>query len=161
MRGRLKLHPRRVAGFVRDPVYDSFLFLKFMNFFVKKGRKIKIQNVFFNIASHELSSRYPSYFIFFEMLQKFTPVVGIVPVKKRGVIHFIPVPITPQRRYKLALRYLYNYIRRNKEAGQPFAMDMGNQFRQIFFSKRLVVEELEENKKHALKGRVFTHYRWA
>jgi ribosomal protein S7 len=159
MRGQLKLHPIR-GSVSRDPVYDSFLFLKFMNFFVKKGRKIKIQNIFFNIMSNELLSRYSSYYVFFEILEKFKPVVGIVSVKKRGVIHSIPVPITPERRYKLAMRYFYNYLRRNKEPGIPFEMDIGNQFRQIFFSKRLVIQELEENKKHALKGRVFTHYRW-
>ena len=154
MRGQLKLHPLKTNAF-RDPVYDSFLFSKFMNFFIKKGRKIKIQNVFFNIMSHEMSRQYSSYFIFFEMLERFKPKVGIVSVKKRGVVHNIPVPITPERRYKLALRYFYNYIRRNKD-GPIFELNIRNQFRQIFFSPRIVIRELEDNKKHALHGRVFS-----
>jgi small subunit ribosomal protein S7 len=157
MRGQLKLHPLKTNAF-RDPVYDSFMLSKFMNFFIKKGHKVRVQNVFFNILSNEMSSQYSSYFVFFEMLEKFKPKVGIVSVKKRGVIHNIPVPITPERKYKLALRYFYNYIRRNKD-GPTFALNIRNQFRSIFFSKRLVIQELEKNKKDAVEGRVFSHYR--
>jgi small subunit ribosomal protein S7 len=158
MRGQLKLHPLKVNAF-KDPVYDSYMFSKFMNFFVKKGRKVKIQKIFFNIMSNEMSKQYLPYFVFFEMLEKFKPKVGIVSVRKRGVNHQIPVPITPEKRYKLALRYFYNYIRRNKD-GPTFELNIRNQFRQIFFSQRLVIRELEENKKHAVLGRVFSHYRW-
>jgi small subunit ribosomal protein S7 len=158
MRGQLRLHPHKTNAF-RDPVYDSFMLSKFMNFFVKKGRKAKIQNIFFNVLSNEMSKQYSSYFVFFEMLEKFKPKVGIVSVKKRGVIHNIPIPITPERKYKLALRYFYNYIRRNKD-GPIFELNIRNQFRHIFFSKRLNIVELEDNKKHAIEGRVFSHYRW-
>ena len=77
MRGLLKLHPLKVNAF-RDPVYDSYVIAKFMNFFIKKGRKAKIQNVFFNIMANEMSKQYSSYFIFFEMLERFRPKVGIV-----------------------------------------------------------------------------------
>lgn len=157
MRGRLKLHPLKVNAF-RDPVYDSFMLSKFMNFFIKKGRKTRVQNIFYDIMAHELFKQYSPYFVFFEILERFKPKVGIVSVRKRGVIHSIPVPITPEKKYKLALRYFYNYIRRNKD-GPVFSLNISNQLRQIFFARRLVVKELEDNKKHALLGRVFSHYR--
>lgn len=157
MRGQLKLHPLKVNAF-RDPVYDSFMLSKFMNFFIKKGRKVRVQNIFYDIMAHELFKQYSPYFVFFEILERFKPKVGIVSVRKRGVNHFIPVPITPEKRYKLALRYFYNYIRRNKD-GPVFSLNISNQLRQIFFARRLVIKEIEDNKKHALQGRVFSHYR--
>ena len=157
MRGKLKLHRSRIRAF-RDPVYDSFLFSKFINLIIKRGHKARVLNTFYEIMAHKLSKQYSSYFIFFEILEKFKPRVGIVSVKKRGVNHFIPVPITPEKKYRLARKYFYNYIRRNKD-GVTFSLNLVNQFRQLFFARRLVIKELEDNKKHALLGRVFSHYR--
>src|ERR1700761_4998420 len=94
-----------------DPVYDSFVLNKFINFFVKKGRKEKVQNVFFEIFRNEFHDFYPSYFIFFEILERFKPLFQIVKIRIGRDIYPIPVPVSLERRYKLALRYFYYYIR--------------------------------------------------
>jgi small subunit ribosomal protein S7 len=143
---------------VEDPIYGSYSLQKFINCFVKNGRKEKIYNIFLKIFSHELHKNYTSYFLFFESLEKFKPVVKIFLYKFRKEVYKLPGIISLDKRYHLAIKYYYNFMK-SEEFEKTFHFRLRNQFLFIFFTESLKVPELELIKKNSIENRMFIHYR--
>lgn len=146
------------TNYLKDPVYGSFMLGKFMNFFIKKGCKARVQNTFFFIFSNELHDKFTGYFLFFEALEKFRPLFEIVFYKAGREVYKVPKPVTFERKYKLALRYFYRYVEADTYE-RTFHNRLREQLLEAFSSAAPRVPELDFVKKHAVENRVFSHFR--
>ena len=139
----------------------SNLYNKFLNHFVKSGKKLiikKIVDEVFNRLSKEFSLSFSILLLrFFKRLKTY---VEIKKVKKRRRTFLVPIALKRQRRLFLPLCWLSLSLSLNKTR-ISFLEKLYLEMYKIFLNQNChTLFLLAKNNKQASKNRINLHYRW-
>lgn len=98
-----------------DAFYRSYWFAKFINKFMRGGKKHVIERIAVSVFSQiKVKMRKAPLYIFFATLIKVRPLLGIVSKRFGKQFRKIPVPLHPRRQTILALKWLVLSIKVNR-----------------------------------------------
>lgn len=106
--------------FMHDPIFNDFLFSKFVNSFIKKGDKDKVYKIFYSLFGRSYKKKIP-FFLFSLMVERLKPAAYCVRINKerkstiKGVYTTtpatkVPIAITEARAYRIAVQFLYKAV---------------------------------------------------
>jgi len=123
------------------------------------GKKTIAQKIFYK-AMEEIEKRTdsPAMQVFTKALNNLKPVQEVRSRRIGGATYRIPVPVSPNRRTFLAIKWLINAARSKK--GKPMYMRLADEI--ILASKRegAAYKKREEMEKMAEANKAFAHYKW-
>lgn len=88
--------------------YSSFFFAKFINLFVRNGKKEWVENqvlrLFLKVSRRSLI---PPIYYFFEVIERQRSVIGLQPITRKRKRVMIPLLLAPGVQYRVSLRNIY------------------------------------------------------
>lgn len=144
-----------------DPIYNSYLYLKFVNRLLSCGRKHKLElilyKVFMNIS---YSLKIPFIFLILPLFkQSFLP-IDFVKKKKGRRVYLIPVPVKYSKLYTLVFGHIAASLKKKKTSTRKVST-LTSFFHQILFGKiNVFVSKRKLLIKQVIDNRAFKHFRW-
>ena len=138
------------------------LYSKFLNFFIKKGKKIKIKSLL-DLTLFKMSQRYiyPINTLLLKTFVKLNSFLEIKNVKKNRRARLIPFSVSLSRRSYIALKWIKKAINSDKRK-LSFAEKLKVEITNLNFkpkqSNALSLKNV--NTKQALANRANIHFRW-
>jgi ribosomal protein S7 len=138
------------------------LYNKFLNFFIKKGKKVKIKSIL-DLTFFKMSQRYiyPINTLLLKTFVKLNSFLEIKNVKKNRRARLIPFSIGLSRRSYIALKWVKKAINSDKRK-LSFSDKLNAEITNLNFkpkqSNALILKN--SNTKQALANRANIHFRW-
>jgi len=110
-----------------DPLYQSYWFSKFINKFLKNGKKHTVEKII-NKSLNKIKlkfKRLPIKLLFFALI-RLKPMFCLVSKRFGKEWKKIPMPLEPRRQYIIALTWLVNHIKTES------TLNFENKFVQVF-----------------------------
>jgi len=142
--------------------YSSYnLYNKFLNHFLKAGKKIIIKKVIDKVF-HRLSKEFflPFSYILIRFFKRLKTYVEIKKLKKRRRTFLVPIALKRHRRAFLPLHWLSQSILLNKSRISFFEKLYSEMFKICSNQNCNTLHLLAKNNKQASKNRINSHYRW-
>ena len=98
--------------FLDDPVFNSYLFNKFICKFVKDGKKLKIQKKMYKLFSKK--DKMIPINLFFQVIERVRPGLINVPVRFGKNIERVPMAITESKSFRKAIFYISQAVNDRK-----------------------------------------------
>ena len=142
-----------------DAVYNDVLVAKFINCMMWDGKKGVSERIFYKAMDiiKEKTNEDP-YSIFQKALENVKPSVEVRMRKIGGATYQIPVPIRPERRNSLAIRWLIRAARerREKDMHNKLAAELLDAYKNTGGA----IKKKEDTRKMAEANKAFSHYKW-
>ena len=101
-----------------DFLYGSYWVIKFLNKFLKEGKKNIVEKITFNaFRKIKLKTSFSVFYLFLTLLLKFRPFLGFILKRQGKQMKKVPFPLYPRRQVIVSLKWLVTSIRAN---GSPF-----------------------------------------
>ncbi|XP_019525396.2 small ribosomal subunit protein uS7m [Aedes albopictus] len=158
-------------------VFHDDLVSKFTNYVMKKGEKVLarelVEKGFENIKRHQLERYHLAEseeekakielnprVLLRTAVENCRPLLQLTPIKRGGVRYQVPVPITEQRSYFLAMKWLLEAIR-EKERTVHFPEKMAWEVLDAAANHGKVIKRKQELHRQCEANRAYAHYRWS
>ncbi len=153
---------RRVAEkkeILPDPKYNSKLVSRFINTFLKDGKKSIAERICYGAFDilNEKTGLDPLK-VFKTAVENVKPVLEVKPRRVGGATYQVPVEVRPSRRVALALRWIVNYARVRKE--KTMQERLAGEILDAYNNTGSSIKKKEDTHKMAEANRAFAHYRW-
>jgi small subunit ribosomal protein S7 len=155
--------PRR--GFVPkrdvlpDPVYNSKLVTRLINFVMYDGKKgIAQRTVYDAFAIIEQKTGKNPLEVFEQAMNNVMPVLEVKARRVGGATYQVPVEVRPERRQTLGLRWLTSYARSRGE--RTMKEKLSAEILDAVNNQGGAVKKKEDTHKMAEANKAFAHYRW-
>lgn len=170
--GRIKAaKPHQSSSLLYDP-----LITKFTNYIMEKGQRALATNLIkkglekikrtqmerYHLANSdeerneiELNARN----ILHKAIENSRPMLNLKRIKRGGTAYLVPVPITEQNSYKLAMQWLRDAIR-DKDNAVHFPDKFAWEIMDAYNEKGRVINKKLELHKQCEANRAYAHYRW-
>lgn len=143
-----------------DPIYNSYLYLKFVNRLLSRGRKHKLELILYKVFTNiSYSLKIPFIFLLLPLFkQSFLP-LDFVKKKKGRRVYLIPVPVKYSRLYAIVFGHIANSLKKKKTAVRKVSVFM-TFFHQILFGKiNFFISKRKALIKQVIDNRAFKHFR--
>jgi len=155
--------PRKVRKhvLVPDPVYSSVLVSKFINNMMRRGKKSRAQQLFYDalaIIEKRNKGEEPAIKVFERAIQNSLPTVEVKSRRVGGSNYQVPVEVRPERRYALGMRWLIKYAADRQ--GKTYAEKLANELMDAAKGTGNAIRKRDETHKMAEANRAFAQYRW-
>lgn len=110
-----------------DPLYQSYWFSKFINKFIKNGKKANMEKIIYQ-SLNKIKIRFqrlPMKLLFFSLI-RLKPMFYLVSKRFGKEFKKIPMLLEPRRQYIIALTWLVNHIKTES------SLNFENKFIQVF-----------------------------
>lgn len=142
-----------------DPKWNSRLVSKFINGFMRKGKKSLAESILYGALDLiEQKTKEDPIKVFERAVENTKPVVEVRSRRVGGSTYQVPVEIRTNRRISLAIRWITGFAQKrseknmvNKLAGE--LIDAAN-------SRGSSIKKKEDTHKMAEANKAFAHYRW-
>ncbi|XP_078347925.1 small ribosomal subunit protein uS7-like isoform X2 [Oculina patagonica] len=169
--------PRAADGHITSSVFDNEVVNKFVNCMMWDGKKSLSQKIF-KMAMEEVKkeqlrkqreSSKPELIetdplqIFLAAVENSKPVIGVTGMKRGGKVYQVPMPLTPQRRRFLAMKWLITAARdQQKKINKNARMykKLSKELMDAYNNQGTVIRKKQELHKRAEDNRAYAHYRW-
>lgn len=150
---------------VQKKILNKFLvnkYEKFLKFFIKQGKKIKIKKILENVLIQLSKKTKKSKSLrFFKIFLRFNSYIEVKRVKMRRRLFIIPTFVPAKRRFYLILKWLLLSIKKNKKKESMVKKFVQEIKKTILSDKKSNILLLKlDNYKEAFLNRSNMHYRW-
>ncbi|NLP37383.1 MAG: 30S ribosomal protein S7 [Firmicutes bacterium] len=142
-----------------DPIYNSKLVTKFINYLMLDGKKGVAQSIFYEAMEiiREKTGNEPLE-VFENAVKNVSPVLEVKARRVGGANYQVPVEVSPHRRNILALRWLVQYARARGE--RTMAQRLAAEILDAVNSVGGAFKKKEDTHRMAEANKAFAHYRW-
>jgi len=152
---------RRHAGrrVVLDPIYGNHKIGKFINKVMIDGKKQIAQRIVYDALTRlsEMVNE-PVLDAFEKVLKQAAPLMEVKSRRVGGSTYQVPVDVSPDRGYSLAVRWLINNSR--AKTGKPFYIRLSEELVDTYNKVGSTIKKREEAHKMAEANKAFSHFRW-
>lgn len=142
-----------------DYRYGSVLVTRFINTFMREGKKSIAQRIFYDameLIEQKTSKR--GIDTFERAIQNVRPQLEVRSRRVGGATYQVPVEVRSERQISLAMRWLINYSRQRHDHG--FASKLAAELIDAANNQGGTIKKKEDTLKMAEANRAFAHYRW-
>jgi small subunit ribosomal protein S7 len=142
-----------------DPKYNSPIVGKFINIIMRDGKKSIAQKIVYEALdiAHQRLKEDPLK-IFFSALENGRPRLEVRPRRIGGATYQVPMEVSKERGYSLAMRWMRD-IARNKK-GKPMKVKLAEEIISAYKNEGAIIKKREDTHKMAEANRAFAHFRW-
>jgi small subunit ribosomal protein S7 len=142
-----------------DPRYGDLLIAKFINIVMECGKKSTAERIVYDALEivKEKTSKEPLE-VFRAALDNVRPLLETKSRRVGGATYQVPVSVSEDRGYSLALRWIRSYSRDRK--GKPMHEKVAQEIIDGFNKTGPSIKKREDMHKMAEANRAFAHYRW-
>lgn len=142
-----------------DPIYNSKLVTKFINYLMLDGKKGVAQSIFYQAMDiiREKTGNDPLE-VLENAVKNVSPVLEVKARRVGGANYQVPVEVSPHRRTILALRWLVQYARQRGE--RTMAQRLAAEILDAVNSVGGAFKKKEDTHRMAEANKAFAHYRW-
>jgi len=142
-----------------DPRYGDLLVAKFINVVMECGKKSIAERIVYDALElvKEKTSKEPLE-VFRAALDNVRPLLETKSRRVGGATYQVPVSVSEDRGYSLALRWIRSYSRDRK--GKPMHEKVAQEIIDGFNKTGPSIKKREDMHKMAEANRAFAHYRW-
>ena len=142
-----------------DPRYGDLLVAKFINIVMECGKKSTAERIVYDAMEivKEKTSKEPLE-VFRAALDNVRPLLETKSRRVGGATYQVPVSVSEDRGYSLALRWIRSYSRERK--GKPMHEKLAQEIIDGFNKTGPSIKKREDMHKMAEANRAFVHYRW-
>lgn len=142
-----------------DPKYHDVLVAKFINAFMRRGKKTVAEKVLYGSFDiiREKTKGDPIK-IFKQAIDNVKPLIEVKPRRVGGATYQVPVEVKAERKTALAMRWIITYARERPERKMEEALsaeliDAANR-------RGAAIKKREDTHRMAEANKAFAHYRW-
>ncbi|MDR1492594.1 MAG: 30S ribosomal protein S7 [Planctomycetaceae bacterium] len=153
--GRITASQKQLKG---DPVYNSILASKFINCLMHDGKKTVAQSLFYealNAIGEKITDKSPIE-IFTQAVENVKPNIEVRSKRVGGASYQVPMPVQPNRRLSLAIRWILMAVREKK--GQTTAKKLANELLNAYNREGTAVTRRENVHRMADANKAFAHF---
>ena len=142
-----------------DPRYNDLLIAKFINIVMECGKKSIAERIVYDALDivKEKTAKEPLE-VFRAALDNVRPLLETKSRRVGGATYQVPVSVSEDRGYSLALRWIRSYSRERK--GKPMHEKLAQEIIDGFNKTGPSIKKREDMHKMAEANRAFAHYRW-
>ena len=142
-----------------DPRYNDLLIAKFINIVMECGKKSTAERIVYDALDivKEKTAKEPLE-VFRAALDNVRPLLETKSRRVGGATYQVPVSVSEDRGYSLALRWIRSYSRDRK--GKPMHEKLAQEIIDGFNKTGPSIKKREDMHKMAEANRAFAHYRW-
>ena len=142
-----------------DPRYGDLLVAKFINIVMECGKKSIAERIVYDALDivKEKTSKEPLE-VFRAALDNVRPLLETKSRRVGGATYQVPVSVSEDRGYSLALRWIRSFSRERK--GKPMHEKLAQEIIDGFNKTGPSIKKREDMHKMAEANRAFAHYRW-
>lgn len=143
-----------------DPLYNSYLYLKFINRLLSRGRKHKLELILQKVFSRiTCFLKIPFIFLLLPMFkQSFLP-LDFVKKKKGRRIYLVPVPVKYSKLYTIVFGHIASNFKKKKTTTRKVAVFIAF-FQQVLVGKtNSFITKRKMLLKQVVDNRAFKHFR--
>ncbi|OGX11332.1 MAG: 30S ribosomal protein S7 [Omnitrophica bacterium RIFOXYB12_FULL_50_7] len=142
-----------------DPRYNDLLVAKFINIVMECGKKSTAERIVYDALDivKEKTAKEPLE-VFRAALDNVRPLLETKSRRVGGATYQVPVSVSENRGYSLALRWIRSYSRDRK--GKPMHEKLAQEIIDGFNKTGPSIKKREDMHKMAEANRAFAHYRW-
>ena len=142
-----------------DPRYNDLLIAKFINIVMECGKKSIAERIVYDALDivKEKTAKEPLE-VFRAALDNVRPLLEPKSRRVGGATYQVPVSVSEDRGYSLALRWIRSYSRERK--GKPMHEKLAQEIIDGFNKTGPSIKKREDMHKMAEANRAFAHYRW-
>ena len=142
-----------------DPIYNDIIVAKFINYIMKGGKKSIAEGIFYsslNIIKEQSKNNEPLE-IFKKALENVAPVVEVKSKRIGGATYQVPIEVSQNRRFALAMRWILSYSRSRK--GKTMANRLASELIAASNKDGSAYKKKEDTHKMAEANKAFAHFR--
>lgn len=142
-----------------DPIYNSVLVSKFINYVMRKGKKSIAQKIVYGAFDiiKEKTKKEPLE-IFEKALENAGPRLEVRPRRVGGATYQVPREVPEYRRIALAMRWILMGARAKK--GKPTKEKLAEEIISAANNEGWAVKKKEDTHKMAEANKAFAHFAW-
>ncbi len=142
-----------------DIKYQSFLVAKFINYIMRKGKKIIARDVVYEAMSNiEKKLGKGALEILEQVIRNAGPEQELRSRRIGGANYQIPYPVKPERKITLALRWLIEAAKSKK--GRPMAEKLTQELIDAYNNTGTAVKKKIDTHRMADANKAFAHFAW-
>ncbi len=142
-----------------DPMYHDRLVTRFINTFMRKGKKSLAEKICYNALKlvQERSKDDPLK-VFKKAVDNIKPIVETKSRRVGGATYQVPVEVRPERKIALTLRWMVGFAAQRGE--KTMSEKIAGEILDAAEGKGASIKKKEDMHKMAEANRAFAHYRW-
>jgi small subunit ribosomal protein S7 len=142
-----------------DPFYNSTLIAKFINLYLKRGKKSTAERVVYNAMELvKQKTKEDPLRAFEKAVENTRPVLETKSRRVGGATYQVPVEVPVERSSSVAVRWLLNYAR--ERSGKSMDEKLAAEIIDALNNRGGAIKKREDTHKMAEANRAFAHYRW-
>jgi small subunit ribosomal protein S7 len=142
-----------------DPFYNSTLIAKFINLYLKRGKKSTAERVVYNAMELvKQKTKEDPLRAFEKAVENTRPVLETKSRRVGGATYQVPVEVPVERSSSVAVRWLLNYAR--ERSGKSMEEKLAAEIIDALNNRGGAIKKREDTHKMAEANRAFAHYRW-
>jgi small subunit ribosomal protein S7 len=142
-----------------DPVYNSQLVTKFINSFLRQGKKSVAETIFYGALDMiQKRTQDDPLKLFKRAVDNVKPQLEVKSRRVGGSNYQVPVEVTPSRQLSLSIRWL---IEHSRARGEKSMMDkLAGELLDAANNRGGAIKKREDTHRMAEANKAFSHYRW-
>ena len=142
-----------------DPLYNSQLVTKFVNFLMRDGKKSVAEKILYDALEliRERGEEDPLR-VFKKAIENVKPAVEVKSRRVGGSTYQVPVEVRPNRRLALSLRWILQSAQSRGE--KTMKQRLGGELMDAAQNRGVAIKKREDTHRMAEANKAFAHYRW-
>lgn len=142
-----------------DPFYNSTVVARFINLFLRKGKKtIAEQVVYGTMDIIKQKTKEDPLKVLEKALENVRPFLETKSRRVGGANYQVPVEVAPNRSFSLGVRWLIKYAK--ERSGKSMQEKLSAEIIDAVNNRGGAVKKREDTHKMAESNRAFAHYKW-
>jgi len=142
-----------------DPFYNSSLVARFINLFLKKGKKSTAERVVYGTMEIiQAKTKEDPLKILEKAIDNVRPLLETKSRRVGGANYQVPIEVTAGRSFTLGVRWLIKYAQERN--GKSMAEKLSAEIIDAINSRGGAIKKREDTHKMAEANRAFAHYKW-
>ena len=142
-----------------DPFYNSTVVARFINLFLRKGKKTTAERVVYGTMDIlKVKTKEDPLKILEKALENVRPFLETKSRRVGGANYQVPIEVSPGRSYSLGFRWLLKYAK--ESGGKSMPEKLSAEIIDAINNRGGAVKKREDTHKMAEANRAFAHYKW-
>jgi len=142
-----------------DPFYNSTLVAKFINLFLKQGKKSVAEKVVYGTMDIiKLKTKEDPLKVLEKAIESVRPILETKSRRVGGANYQVPIEISANRSFSLGVRWLIHYA--EERNGKSMQDKLSAEIIDAINNRGGAIKKREDTHKMAESNRAFAHYKW-
>jgi ribosomal protein S7 len=144
--------------FLEDPIFQSYIFNKFIGKFTKCGKKERAQKMLYFLFARSKNKKFIDIELFFQLVERCSPTYIGVPIRIRDKFLLAPMPVGLTKSQRIGIDYIYKAIK-DRIYDHTVIEKIFNEFRETYKLHGYVNKYVAQNNKIVEENIYLRHYR--